>query len=110
MFHVRMAGIPIDKQVFLHPEAVCAAITSAGVAFGPPRGARLSGISRWVLLVTVQLRQIATFPSQSGELAGLLPHPGGVDHQGVLCVGEVTIGQRCVKVLSCSGHCIVEPS
>lgn len=91
-----MVGIPVDKQVFLHPEAVCAAITSSGVAFGPPGGAGLSGICRWVLLVTVQLGQIATFPSQSGELTGLLTHPGGVDHEGVLCVGEVTIGQLCV--------------
>lgn len=53
MFNVRMVGIPVDKQVFLHTEAVCAAITSPGVAFGPPRGARLSGICRWVLLITV---------------------------------------------------------
>lgn len=82
-----MVTIPIDKKVFLHPEAVCTAITSPGVAFGPPRGARLSGICRWVLFVTVQVRQVATFPSQSGELTGLLPHPGGVNHQGVLCVG-----------------------
>lgn len=96
MFNVRMVSIPIDKQVFLNPEAVCAAITSPSVAFGPPRGARLSGICRWVLLVTVQLRQIATFPSQSGELTGLFPHPRRVDHQSVLRVGKDTIRQRCV--------------
>lgn len=111
MFNVRMFCAPVDKQVFLHSEAVCAAVTSPGVAFGPPRGARLPGICRWVLLVTVQLRQIATFPSQSGELTGLLPHPGGVDHQGVLCVGEVTIGQPCVcegPQLFRSFHCGVK--
>lgn len=58
-----MVYIPIDKQVFLHPETVCAAITTSTVAVGTPGGTRLSGICRWILVVTVQIRQISTFTS-----------------------------------------------
>lgn len=53
---------PVDEQVFLNPEAVGASITPAAVAVGPSGGAGLPGIGRRILLVTVQIRQLSTFP------------------------------------------------
>lgn len=54
---------PIDEQVFLNPETVSASITPAAVAVGTSGGAGLSGIGRWILIITVQIRQLSTFTS-----------------------------------------------
>lgn len=78
---------PIDKQVFLNPEAVGASVTPAAVAIGPSGGAGLPGIGRRILLITVQIRQLSAFTPQAGVLASLLADSGSVDNEGVLMGG-----------------------
>lgn len=54
---------PIDEQVLLHPETVGPTVTSTAVAVGASRGPRLSGVGRRILVIAVQIRQLAAFTS-----------------------------------------------
>lgn len=76
--------LPIDKQVFLHAEAVGAAVAYSAVALGAPGGPGLPGVGGRVLVIAIQVREVASLAPQCGELTGLLPHPGRVNHQRVL--------------------------
>ena len=75
---------PVDEQVLLHPEAVCAAIAVPGVALRAPGRAGLPRVGGRVLVVAVRLRQLSALAPQGGVLAGLLTDPGSVDDEGVL--------------------------
>lgn len=67
---------PVHQQIFLHPEALCAAVAVEAVM--RPAGLRL------VISTAVSFRQLSQLVLSGAERPGLFPDSRGVDHQTVL--------------------------
>lgn len=75
-----MLNSPINKQVLLHPEALCAAVTVGTVVS--------SELRLGLIAVTLPLRQLCQLIFGGAERSGLLSHTWSVDHQAVLQWGR----------------------